>query len=245
MREKLQTLPVAVLKEMAKKQGIKGATALRKAELIEALCNAAEENIGHETAVPENSQPTRTSYQNRGQNGRPAAARRNNNAQGEQQSYQNRQNQNGEQTYQNRQNQNGEQSYQNRQNQNGEQTYQNRQAQNGEQPYQNRQNQNNEQPAYQNNRDEVAEKSQEEMDSGVPASGILEVMPDGFGFIRCENFLPGENDVYVSPTQIRRFNLKTGDIINGNRRVKTSNEKFAALLYIKNVNDVLRGGCVT
>ena len=200
MREKLQTLPVAVLKEMAKKQGIKGATALRKAELIEALCNAAEENIGHETAVPENSQPTRTSYQNRGQNGRPAAARRNNNAQGEQQSYQNRQNQNGEQTYQNRQNQN------------------------------------NEQPAYQNNRDEVAEKSQEEMDSGVPASGILEVMPDGFGFIRCENFLPGENDVYVSPTQIRRFNLKTGDIINGNRRVKTSNEKFAALLYIKNVN---------
>ena len=236
MREKLQTLPVAVLKEMAKKQGIKGATALRKAELIEALCNAAEENIGHETAVPENSQPTRTSYQNRGQNGRPAAARRNNNAQGEQQSYQNRQNQNGEQTYQNRQNQNGEQSYQNRQNQNGEQTYQNRQAQNGEQPYQNRQNQNQEQPAYQNNRDEVAEKSQEEMDSGVPASGILEVMPDGFGFIRCENFLPGENDVYVSPTQIRRFNLKTGDIINGNRRVKTSNEKFAALLYIKNVN---------
>ena len=101
MREKLQTLPVAVLKEMAKKQGIKGATALRKAELIEALCNAAEENIGHETAVPENSQPTRTSYQNRGQNGRPAAARRNNNAQGEQQPYQNRQNQNGEQTYQN------------------------------------------------------------------------------------------------------------------------------------------------
>ena len=212
MREKLQTLPVAVLKEMAKKQGIKGATALRKAELIEALCNAAEENIGHETAVPENSQPTRTSYQNRGQNGRPAAARRNNNAQGEQQPYQNRQNQNGEQTYQNRQNQNGEQTYQNRQNQNSEQ------------------------PAYQNNRDEAAEKSQEEMDSGVPASGILEVMPDGFGFIRCENFLPGENDVYVSPTQIRRFNLKTGDIINGNRRVKTSNEKFAALLYIKNVN---------
>ena len=212
MREKLQTLPVAVLKEMAKKQGIKGATALRKAELIEALCNAAEENNGHETAVPENSQPTRTSYQNRGQNGRPAAARRNNNAQGEQQSYQNRQNQNGEQTYQNRQNQNGEQTWQNRQNQN------------------------NEQPAYQNNRDEAAEKPQEEMDSGVPASGILEVMPDGFGFIRCENFLPGENDVYVSPTQIRRFNLKTGDIINGNRRVKTSNEKFAALLYIKNVN---------
>ncbi|MCQ2518633.1 MAG: transcription termination factor Rho, partial [Lachnospiraceae bacterium] len=53
---------------------------------------------------------------------------------------------------------------------------------------------------------------------------------------RCENFLPGENDVYVSPSQIRRFGLKTGDIIEGNKKVKTMNEKFSALLYIKNVN---------
>ena len=51
------------------------------------------------------------------------------------------------------------------------------------------------------------------LDSGVPAEGILEVMPDGFGFIRSANYLPGENDVYVSPSQIRRFNLKTGDIV--------------------------------
>ena len=75
-----------------------------------------------------------------------------------------------------------------------------------------------------------------ELDSGIEASGILEVMPDGYGFIRCENFLPGENDVYVAPSQIRRFNLKTGDIIVGNRRVKAATEKFAALLYIKTVN---------
>ena len=61
-------------------------------------------------------------------------------------------------------------------------------------------------------------------------------MPDGFGFIRCENFLPGENDVYVAPSQIRRFNLKTGDIICGNRRVKSATEKFAALLYVRTVN---------
>ena len=52
-----------------------------------------------------------------------------------------------------------------------------------------------------------------ELDSGITAKGILEVMPDGFGFIRSENFLPGENDVYVAPSQIRRFGLKTGDII--------------------------------
>ena len=75
-----------------------------------------------------------------------------------------------------------------------------------------------------------------ELDSGCMAHGILEVMPDGFGFIRCENYLPGENDVYVSPSQIRRFNLKTGDIISGNTRIRTQQEKFAALLYITSIN---------
>lgn len=88
---------------------------------------------------------------------------------------------------------------------------------------------------------EVREEKQEEkfpaeLDSGITANGILEVMPDGFGFIRCENFLPGENDVYVAPSQIRRFNLKTGDIVEGNTRIKTQNEKFSALLYVKKVN---------
>ena len=77
-----------------------------------------------------------------------------------------------------------------------------------------------------------------ELDSGVKAHGILEVMPDGYGFIRCENYLPGENDVYVSPSQIRKFNLKTGDIIAGNTRIKTQGEKFSALLYITSINDL-------
>ena len=74
------------------------------------------------------------------------------------------------------------------------------------------------------------------LDSGIMANGILEVMPDGYGFIRCENYLPGENDVYVSPSQIRKFNLKTGDIVAGNTRVKTQQEKFSALLYVSSVN---------
>ncbi|MDE6625310.1 MAG: transcription termination factor Rho [Lachnospiraceae bacterium] len=74
------------------------------------------------------------------------------------------------------------------------------------------------------------------LDSGKEANGILEVMTDGFGFIRCANYLPGENDIYVSPAQIKRFNLKTGDIIVGNQKVKTEKEKFAALLYIKTIN---------
>lgn len=80
------------------------------------------------------------------------------------------------------------------------------------------------------------EKTIAELDSGITAHGILEVMPDGFGFIRCENYLPGERDVYVAPSQIRRFGLKTGDILEGNTRVRTQGEKFAALLYVKSIN---------
>ena len=74
------------------------------------------------------------------------------------------------------------------------------------------------------------------LDSGITANGILEVMADGYGFIRCANYLPGENDVYVSPSQIRKFNLKTGDIVCGNTRIKTQREKFSALLYVSSVN---------
>ncbi|MFR4818705.1 MAG: transcription termination factor Rho [Blautia stercoris] len=77
---------------------------------------------------------------------------------------------------------------------------------------------------------------QSELDSGICAKGILEVLPDGYGFIRSDNYLPGENDVYVSPSQIRRFNLKTGDILKGNTRVKSQNEKFSALLYVTSIN---------
>ncbi len=76
----------------------------------------------------------------------------------------------------------------------------------------------------------------DQLDSGEVANGILEVMQDGYGFIRSANYLPGENDVYVSPSQIRRFGLKTGDIISGNTRVKTQQEKFSALLYVTKIN---------
>ncbi len=79
-------------------------------------------------------------------------------------------------------------------------------------------------------------KDEASLDSGEQGNGILEVMPDGYGFIRCENYLPGDNDVYVAPSQIRRFNLKTGDIVCGNKRIKSQGEKFSALLYISTVN---------
>jgi len=83
-----------------------------------------------------------------------------------------------------------------------------------------------------------APMEQSELDSGITVNGILEVLPDGYGFIRSDNYLPGENDVYVSPSQIRRFNLKTGDILKGNTRVKSQNEKFSALLYVTHINDI-------
>lgn len=78
----------------------------------------------------------------------------------------------------------------------------------------------------------------EQLDSGQTVTGILEVMADGFGFIRSDHYLPGEHDVYVSPAQIRRFGLKTGDILVGNTKIKTEKEKFSALLYLKSVNDL-------
>ena len=77
-----------------------------------------------------------------------------------------------------------------------------------------------------------------ELDSGKTANGILEVMPEGFGFIRSANYMPGDQDIYVSPAQIRRLGLKTGDIISGSIRVKTQGEKFSALLYVNSVNDL-------
>ncbi len=78
----------------------------------------------------------------------------------------------------------------------------------------------------------------DKLDSGIKAHGILEVLPDGYGFIRSANYLPGENDVYVSPSQIRKFNLKTGDILEGHTRIKTQQENFSALLYLTQINEI-------
>lgn len=166
MREKLQTLSLTQLKDMAKTQGIKGAAAMRKAELIDELCKIAEQEEIVKTAVaPPTPRTPAASTEVKSESGERRPVRTN--------------------------------------------------------PRQS---------------DSLTPQEIAELDSGISANGILEVMPDGFGFIRCENFLPGENDVYVAPSQIRRFNLKTGDVITGNRRVKTAAEKFAALLFIRNVN---------
>lgn len=68
------------------------------------------------------------------------------------------------------------------------------------------------------------------------AAGILEIHTDGYGFLRRENFISSENDIYISPSQIRRFNMRTGDKITGITRPPKSGEKFKALLYVKSIN---------
>ena len=67
--------------------------------------------------------------------------------------------------------------------------------------------------------------------------GVLEILPDGFGFLRGSNYLSTEGDVYVSPSQIRRFNMKTGDKVKGITRHPKTGEKFRALLYVQKIND--------
>lgn len=76
----------------------------------------------------------------------------------------------------------------------------------------------------------------EQMDNIDAADGILEVHPDGYGFLRCDNYLSGDEDIYVSPSQIRRFKMGTGDKIYGITRPPKSGEKYKALLYVKSVN---------
>ena len=283
MREKLQTLPLTQLKEIAKSQGMKGVSGMKKSDLIDLLCQKAEESQG-ETGVTET--PARTESQSRteGQNRTENQSRTENQPRSEgqmrpynqyrQNNYQSRNDgqyrQNRTYGQYNRQDRNDSRT-DNRSDRNDSRTdnrsdrndsridnrtdnrtdyrqdraagtiEQNLSAQSSaQQSIQNPSNSYSERTerTYQTNPAPIEPLPQEpaDLDSGIEANGILEVMPDGFGFIRCENFLPGENDVYVAPSQIRRFNLKTGDVIVGSRRIKTAQEKFAALLYIKTVN---------
>ena len=165
MREKLATLPLSQLRELAKSQGIKYVSGLRKSELVDRLCEVAEKEKDDKTESAASGVQERTAGDRPEGNDRPARV------------------------------------------------YGERQESKGD-----------------------PRSDLQDLDSGIEAYGILEVMPDGFGFIRCENFLPGENDVYVAPSQIRRFNMKTGDMVRGSRRVKTATEKFAALLYVTSIN---------
>ncbi|MCI9593515.1 MAG: transcription termination factor Rho [Lachnospiraceae bacterium] len=337
MREKLNTLPLSELKELAKAQGLKGFSSLRKAELIDLLCQSAEKeeqpiqpgkeqtveqtapplsesiavqqidemrNTGQKTIVPktdkqrmdtqqmEPQQPeirkdtgkdnfrsernersdrnersterndgnrtnrnradgkgnrtitrfdNRGGYQSRGRNQdngrgqdniRNQDNSRNQDTASSQDYMRNQENGRNQESGRNQDNSRNQESGRGQDNDRNQETGRNQEMM---------QNQDNgRMQEYTRSQDiRPVDINQEEildLDSGMEANGILEVMPDGFGFIRCENFLPGDNDVYVAPSQIRRFNMKTGDIIRGNRRVKSATEKFAALLYVTSIN---------
>ncbi len=91
--------------------------------------------------------------------------------------------------------------------------------------------------------DKVSEEL-EQMDNINSAEGILEIHQDGYGFLRCDNYLSGDNDIYISPSQIRRFRLRTGDKIFGITRPPKSGEKYKALLYVKSVNGLNPETCI-
>lgn len=254
MREKLQTLPLAELKELAKSQGLKGISTLRKAEIIELLCRENEAAAQSEAVLQpdsgssegreaQSSREPQSSKENgeprdsgKPRDGRPQRdssrqtrfVRQPRTSYGQQNSR--------EASRDSAESREPKENRESRDNRESRESRESRETGDIRDTRETRADVRESRPEPRSDASGIAGQDMAELDSGIEANGILEVMPDGFGFIRCENFLPGENDVYVAPSQIRRFNLKTGDIIVGNRRIKAVTEKFAALLYIKTVN---------
>ncbi len=245
MREKYESLALVDLKEIAKARGIKGTSGMKKAEIIEAMLleDEKEKNVPKEiegiSAVQENPVKERKAP---GKRSAEKGHEPRNAAEGKRTAESPRRseekNVTGERTASGEKaggNEEGKPRYEGRNQNEGRRTqYEPRGAGEGRNLNEGRSQGDGRQEGQKFVREE--EKYPADLDSGITAHGILEVMPDGFGFIRCENYLPGENDVYVAPSQIRRFNLKTGDILEGNTRIKTQSEKFSALLYVKTIN---------
>ena len=252
-REKYESLPLSTLKALAKSRNMKGISTLRKEALIERMLEedqkenqknmeepaVLKEEKKTETVQDQNQEPQEKredgmERQNRetSENGtarpyqRPRYVRREERSEnGERQEYRPRAPRFNERRFQEPRNYNQN----------------NREEEQRQEPRQEAGQEMRQEPLRQEARPETRQEPRQEtstLDSGQEACGILEVMPDGFGFIRSDNYMPGDSDVYVSPSQIRRFGLNTGDIIRGNTRVKSATEKFSALLYLKSVNNL-------
>lgn len=224
MREKYESLSLATLKELAKARGLKGVSALRKSELIERMLHEDElENASKSQETMQEKPQQENISDSAGVNEEPQQYAR-------PQQYIRPQPYIRQQDRQPERMQDRNQERQDRQPERAQDRNQERQERQFERVQDRNQERMQERPQYH------APSETAQLDSGERADGILEVLPDGYGFIRCENYMPGENDIYVSPSQIRRFNLKTGDIIKGNIRIKTQGEKFSALLYVTSIN---------
>lgn len=218
MRKKLETLSLAVLRDFAKDRKIKGITTMRKSELIDAILafEESEEKTANTSAESDKADKPAEA----GAADKPAEAADKPaepevvDKPAEKKEYKEYKTEEKKDHREFKREEKKEQHFETKQD--------NREYRNDR-----------------NDRSDRAERNNDRNDlrSDEPAAdGILEVLSEGYGFIRCENFLPGENDVYVSPSQIRRFNLKTGDIIKGPKRINIQNEKFSALLYLESVN---------
>ncbi|MBQ6368646.1 MAG: transcription termination factor Rho [Parasporobacterium sp.] len=219
MREKLNSLPLAQLREIAKANGLKGISGLKKADLIDRLMVMAEEQKQSEEAAAKAKKESAKEAEKSRKTGEKTASRSGKKAADK--------------------------------NSQGKKKTKKEKAEKADKAdaVQTEEVQAPAEPSVQENpegaRPQPESKPAEEapaetkLDSGIIADGILEIMADGYGFIRSANYLPGENDVYVSPSQIKKFGLRTGDMLMGKVRIKTQNEKFGALLYLDRVNGVL------
>jgi transcription termination factor Rho len=224
MREKYESLSLNVLKDLAKARGIKGITGLKKGELVERMLEEDEKDKAKAQAAPAQAAPAAVAP-SAGQNGSSdsTTGHRILVANGTTERRRRPENPSGNRYTTARR---------------GTEERDNRRPEPRERERERERDRDAEQAAERPEYDDamVIKEDIASLDSGISVTGILEVMQDGFGFIRSENYMPGENDVYVSPSQIRRFNLKTGDIITGNTRVKTEKEKFSALLFVTAIN---------
>ena len=224
-KEKYQTLSVKVLRDLAKSRGVNAYYSLKKGELIEAMLQLDEEENGAgaagESGAESNAEHTESSG---GDAYREYQAGDELTAPAEPEAYDERRF--------------GESEYA-KVDSAEEEPASETDAQGGEEQEVPAEREGVRENLRKNNGDENGKQKYSGIpgDTGKQVRGILEVMPDGFGFLRSANFLPGEDDVYVSPSQIRRFNLKTGDMVTGNKREKAQGEKYGALLYVNTVND--------
>ena len=190
MREKYESLAVAVLKELAKSRGIKITSAMKKADVVEAmLAKDEEEKAQAETAKVESASEEKKVAKKAE---KPAKA---------------------------------------------EKTEKADKAEKTDKAEKSEKTEKSETTADKENEDPFAlSADKKDLDSGVTVEGVLEILQEGYGFIRSNGYLPGEKDIYVAPSQIRRFGLRTGDYIVGNTRIKTTTDKFDALLFVDTVN---------
>lgn len=219
MREKLQSLPVSELRAIAKENGIKSVTKLRKQQLVDMILEVNERNQKKQTEAAKKEEVDNENKEN---------------IQVAEVSTEEKEDK-PEKEVKKKKSENKEKNSESNKELKTEKKNSHKLEGKTEHRIIKTHSKNENKPVQKVQKNE--KRDPQPTDEGDFKSGILEVMPDGFGFIRCDNYMPGDDDVYVAPSQIKRFNLKTGDILEGKVRAKRESEKFGALYYLDKVND--------